>query len=192
MRGYVLGAAALLMASGAQAGDSEELTCMRSSYGTARTAEIDRLLPQVDLLASGQSPAMDELGQIVGEAVAGCVGTYAWNDIEFETAVLYEVGRLLELGMRRHGPLTQADIARVDEALAKGDRSALWTAIEQQVAIGMSGEEEEISTADSVLMGAFMLEIGVGTDLEKAEQVGAFLATRAMQRGSRRNFVAVR
>lgn len=191
MRGYVLGAASLLMASGAQAGNGDELACMQQSYTAEQSGQLDRLLPQVDLLGSSQSPAMDTLGGIVGEVVAGCVMKLKWEDREFESAVLFEVGRLLETGMRRHGPLTQAEISRVDTALARGDRTALWTAIEQQVAIGMSGGEEEISDADSVLMGAFMLEIGVGLDVNKAEQVGAFLATRAMQRASRREFTAV-
>lgn len=191
MRAFVLASAALMMASGAQAGTGDELACIQQSYTAAQSSQVDRLLPQVDILGSEQSPAMDTLGGIVGETVAGCVMKLKWDDREFESAVLYEVGRLLETGMRRHGPLTQAEIARVDTALARGDRSALWTAIEQQVAVGMNGSEEEISEGDSVLMGAFMLEIGVGLDANKAEQVGAFLATLAMQRASRRQFTAV-
>ena len=191
MRSFVLGAGALLMASGAQAGNGDELSCMQQSYTAAQSSQLDRVLPQVDLLGSVENPAMDTLGTIVGEVVAGCVMKLEWTDREFESAVLFEVGRLLESGMRRHGPLTQAEIARVDTALARGDRTALWSAIEQQVALGMSGGEGEISDADSVLMGAFMLEVGIGLDVNKAEQVGAFLATRAMQRASRREFTAV-
>jgi hypothetical protein len=167
------------------------LACIKQSYTAEQSGQIDRLLPQVDILGSSQSPAMDRLGGIVGEAVAGCVMKLKWEDREFESAVLFEVGRLLETGMRRHGPLTQAEIAMIDTALARGDRSALWTAIERLVAVGMSGDEEELSDADSVLMGAFMLEVGVGFDEAKAEQVGAFLATRAMQRASQREFIAV-
>jgi hypothetical protein len=191
MRVFVLSGAALLITSGAQAGNRDELACIQQSYTAEQSGQLDRLLPQVDILGSSQSPAMDRLGGIVGEAVAGCVMKLKWEDREFESAVLFEVGRLLETGMRRHGPLTQAEIAMIDTALARGDRSALWAAIEEQVAVGMSGGEEEISDEDSVLMGAFMLEIGVGLDENKAEQVGAFLATRAMQRASQREFIAV-
>jgi|JI8StandDraft_2_1071088.scaffolds.fasta_scaffold173389_1 hypothetical protein len=192
MRAFVLAGVALMMASGAQAGNGDELGCMQQSYTAAQSSQLDRILPQVDLLGSPESPVMDSLGTIVGEVVAGCVMNLAWTDREFEAAVLFEVGRLLETGMRRHGPLTKDEVTRVDTALARGDRSALWSAIEEQVAVGMSGGEEEISDADSVLMGAFMLEIGVGLDLNKAEQVGAFLATLAMQRASRREFIAVK
>lgn len=191
MRAFVLGGAALLMASAAQAGNGDELGCMQQNYTAAQNGQLDRLLPQVDLLGNADSPAMDPLGELVGEAVAGCATKLEWTDLEFETAILFEIGRLLETGMRRHGPLTQEEIAKVDAALARGDRNSLWSAIEKQVAVGMSGEEAAISDADSVVMGAFMLEIGVGFDMTKAEQVGAFLATRAMQRASRREFTAV-
>ena len=190
MRAFVLGGAALLMASAAQAGNGDELRCMQKSYTAAQNGQLDRLLPQVDLLGNADSPAMDPLGELVGEVVMGCATKHDWTDIEFETAILFEIGRLLETGMRRHGPLKQAEIAKVDAALARGDRSALWSAIERQVAVGMSGEEAVISDDDTVVMGAFMLEIGVGFDMTKAEQVGAFLATRAMQRASRREFTA--
>jgi hypothetical protein len=192
MRGFVLVGAALMMASGAQAGNGDELGCMQQSYTAAQSGQLDRLLPQVDLLGSAESPAMDSLGTIVGEAVAGCVMKLEWTDDEFQFAVLFEIGRLLETGLRRHGPLTQSEIATIDAALARGDRGALWSAIEKQVAAGMSGADEDISDADAALMGAFMLEIGVGLDVQKSEQVGAFLATRAMQRASRREFTAVR
>jgi hypothetical protein len=191
MRAFVLGGAALLMASAAQAGNGDELGCMEKSYTAAQNGQLDRLLPQVDLLGNADSPAMDPLGEIVGEVVAECATKLEWTDLEFETAILFEIGRLLETGIRRHGPLAQSDIAKVDAALARGDRRALWSAIERQVAVGMSGEEEAISDTDSTVMGAFMLEIGVGFDMDKAEQVGAFLATRAMQRASRREFTAV-
>lgn len=192
MRAFVLAGAALLMASSAaQAGNGDELGCMQQSYTAAQNGQIDRALPQVDLLGNTENPAMDTLGEIVGEAVAGCATKLQWTDLEFETAILFEIGRLLEAGIRRHGPLPQSDIAKVDAALARGDRTALWSAIERQVAVGMSGAEEAISDADTTVMGAFMLEVGVGLDLNKAEQVGAFLATRAMQRASRREFTAV-
>jgi hypothetical protein len=191
MRAFVLAGAALLMSFGAQAGNGDELACMQQSYTAEQSGQLDRLLPQIDILGESESPAMDTLGGLVGEVVGGCVVKLQWEDREFESAVLFEVGRLLETGMRRHGPLAQADIAKIDTALARSDRSALWNAIEKQVAMGMNGGDEEVSEADSVVMGAFMLEVGVGFDEAKAEQIGAFLAAQAMQRASRRQFMSV-
>jgi hypothetical protein len=200
MRAFVLGAAALLMASGAEAGTGDELACMKQSYTAAQTGQLDGLLPQlkglrpqVDLRGNVvEDPAMNTLAVVVGQTVAMCAVKLEWNDIEFASAVLFEFGRFLETGMRRHGPLTKADIVRIDAALGRGDRSALWAAIEEEVAVGLSGEEEgNMSDADAEVFKAFIIEAGFGPNDAKAEQVGAFLTYRAMQRVSQREFIAV-
>ncbi len=190
MRAFWLAGSALLMASGAYAADPEELGCMEQSYSADQSGEINGLLPQIDMLASGDNPAMDAMGVLVGTVAADCAATYQWNEAEFEPAILFELGRLMEVAIRRHGPLPQEDITRIDAALAKGDRTALWTALEEQVALGMAGVPDSISDGNAMVFGTFMLETGLGLDEKKAEQVGAFLATRAMQRASRRAFAA--
>jgi hypothetical protein len=188
MRRFWLAGAALLMASGAQAGEADELGCMEKSYSAEQSADIDELLPEIDLLAGGDSPQMNAMGMLVGTAASTCAATLEWTDAEFEPAILFELGRLMEQAMRRHGPLAGEEIAVIDAALIKGDRTALWAALEEQVMIGMGGEPNQISDTNTTLFGAFLLEIGIGFDEAKAEQIGAFLATKAMQRASKRTF----
>ena len=188
MRAFWLAGAALLLASGAQAADPAQLDCMANSYTVEQTGQIDALLPQIDMLADGDSPAMEGLGMLAGTAVISCAATHQWDETDFEPAIFFEVGRLMEQAIRRHGPLTRDEVTKVDAALAKGDRSSLWTALEEQVALGVAGETDEVSSRNAMLFGAFMLELGIGMDEAKAEQVGALLGTLAMQRASRRIF----
>jgi len=188
MRAFWLAGAALLLASGAQAADPAQLDCMANSYTFEQTGQIDALLPQIDMLADGDSPAMEGLGMLAGTAVISCAATHQWDETDFEPAIFFEVGRLMEQAIRRHGPLTRDEVTKVDAALAKGDRSSLWTALEEQVALGVAGETDEVSSRNAMLFGAFMLELGIGMDEAKAEQVGALLGTLAMQRASRRIF----
>lgn len=188
MRAFWLAGMALALASGAQAGELAELDCMAKSYTTDQSREIDRLLPAVDMLAAGENPEMNALGMLVGSAAMECASSFEWDDAEFEPAVFFELGRLMEQAVRRHGPLPREDVARIDQALAKGDRAALWRALEEQVALGVAGQPDSISNANAMVLGAFMLEIGAGLDEAKGEQVGVLLATMAMQRSSRRAF----
>ena len=188
MRAYWLAGAALMVASDAQAGDQSELGCMEQSYTAEQMSQINGLLPQIDMMAAGDNPAMNAMGMLVGSAASSCAATLGWDEAEFQPAIFFELGRLLEQSVRRHGPLLQDDIVKIDAALAKGDREALWSALEQQVAQGMAGDPESVSPGNAMLFGSFMLEVGLGLEQEKAEQVGAFLATQAMQRSSRRAF----
>ena len=125
-----------------------------------------------------------------GTAAASCAATYGWEDDEPQSAVLHELGRLTELGVRRHGPIPQEEIARIDAALATGDRTALWNALEEQLLLGMSGEMDAADTENPGLIGAFMLELGLGVDEGEVEWAGVFLAIKAMQRVANRAFAA--
>ncbi|WP_086607764.1 hypothetical protein [Erythrobacter donghaensis] len=191
MRGlFVLAGAALIIAAPGHAGDVKELACAEQAYTPEQRAQIDGLLPQIDLLSGGDNPALNQLGALVGSTAMQCGDQLQWEQADLQPAILFELGRLMEIGMRRHGPLTPAEIAKVEAALAKGDRTKLWTAIEEQVMIGMTGGDATVSNDNAVVFGAFMVETGLGLDVTKAEYVGAFLATKAMQRTSMRTFTA--
>jgi hypothetical protein len=178
-------AAALAPASAAEAAEAAEIGCVAQRYSPDQQSELDALLPAVDALGGG---SMEALGALIGGAATQCASTHGWDALQFELALLNELGRLLELAMRRHGPLSSEEIARLDAALAQGDRTALWAALEEQMAAGFSGSDAETNDGGAMLFGSFMLETGIGLDNAKAEQVGAFLAAMAMQRVSARRF----
>ncbi|MBU7580037.1 MAG: hypothetical protein KAF27_06145 [Porphyrobacter sp.] len=191
MRGMLLlGCAALTIAAPAWAGDKAELACVQKGYTAEQTAQVDGLLAKVNILAEGEDPAMDALGMLVMGVASECMTRYDWSDAEIEPALLYEFGRLMEVGFRRHGSLAASEIAQIDAALGRGDRTSLWAALEEQLAIGMAGQTDSVSDANAEVFGLFIMETGIGLDEAKGEQVGVYLAAKAMQRASARQFTA--
>lgn len=191
MRKMLLAGAALMMGTTAQAGEPGELGCIAKGYTAEQRTELDGLLPKVDFLGgSADDPAMEAFAQIVFASVTSCGEKFSWGDAELEPAMLHEIGRLIEVGFRRHGPFKAEQIAKIDATLAKGDRSALWKALEEQFSIGMSDSDVSVSDENAVVFGQFMDETGLGLDEKTAEQVGVYLAAKVMQRASARNFAA--
>lgn len=191
MRGMLLlGAAALTMAVPAWAGEASELSCLPNSYTAEQKTEIDGLLGKVNLLGEGEDPAMDALGMLVLGVAEDCMTQFDWTEAEIEPALLHEFGRLMEVGFRRTASLSANEIAQVDAALGRGDRTALWGALEAQLAQGMGGDTETVSDENAAVFGLFILETGLALSEAKGEQVGVYLASKAMQRASARQFTA--
>jgi len=186
----LLGAAALTMAVPAWAGEASELSCLPNSYTAEQKTEIDGLLGKVNLLGEGEDPAMDALGMLVLGVAEDCMTQFDWTEAEIEPALLHEFGRLMEVGFRRTASLSANEIAQVDAALGRGDRTALWAALEAQLAQGMGGDTETVSDENAAVFGLFILETGLALSEAKGEQVGVYLASKAMQRASARQFTA--
>ncbi len=191
MRKMLLAGAALMMATSAQAGELSELGCVAKGYTAEKRTELDALLPKVDFLnGSGNEQVMEAFGQIVFASASSCGEELSSTSDELEPAMLNEFGRLIELGFRRNGAFNSEQIAKIDSTLAKGDRSALWKALEDQFMIGMAGSEITVSDENAAVLGTFIIETGLGLDDKTAEQVGVYLAAKVMQRTSARDFAA--
>ncbi len=191
MRKMMLAGAALMMATAAQAGEPSELSCVAKGYSAEQRSQLDALLPDVDFLGtSSDDRTMEAFGLIVYASASSCGENFSWTDAELQPAFLNEFGRLIELRFRRHGAFNVEQIAKIDSTLAKGDRSALWKALEDQFMIGMAGSEITVSDENAAVMGAFIIETGLGIDDKTAEQVGVYLAAKVMQRTSARDFAA--
>lgn len=190
MRHVLLAAAALTMASSAAAGAPGELDCIAASYSAEERSEVDALLPLLDVTHEDRIDAFHRLGQIVDRGAGDCAAAYAWSDGALEAALLFELGRLMEVAIRRNGPFQPSEIARIDALLAKGDRAQLWAVMEAQFALSMEGAKGEVSDANAAVMNHFLAETGLATDDATAEQVGAYLVAKAMQRMYARAFAA--
>lgn len=191
MRKMLLAGAALMIAATAQAGEPSELSCVAKGYTAEQRSELDALLPDVDFLGtSADDRTMEAFGLIVYASASSCGEKFSWTDAELQPAFLNEFGRLIELRFRRHGAFNAEQIARIDSTLAKGDRLPLWKALEDQFMIGLAGSEVTVSDENAAVMGAFIIETGLGIDDKTAEQVGVYLAAKVMQRTSVRDFAA--
>lgn len=191
MRGLMLtGLAIATMATPAWAGDAAELNCVENGYTAQQKAELDRLLGKIDVLGESTDPAMDALGEVVVGAATACMTSFDWSEDELNPAMIYEFGRLMEASFRTGNTLPAGDIAKIDAALGRGDRSALWAVLEEQIDAGMAGEEGDVSDAGAATLGLFIIETGIGTEGTKPELVGVYLTAKAMQRVSARQFTA--
>jgi hypothetical protein len=172
----------------AQAAEPDELGCIAATYSPEQQGEVDALLPGLDLLFQRRSAMLDQLSLIILASASVCDSTYDWSDAEQESAMPNELGRLMELALRRHGRLTGEDVARVDALLATGDRSALWAALERHIGIGLAGRNEAIAHDEAIVMGQFIGDTGVGPEERKIEEISVYLAAKTMQRISARAF----
>jgi hypothetical protein len=192
MRGMlILAGAALTLASPAAAGDTGELACLEKTYTAAQRAELNGLIGTVNILGTGEDPALARLAELVTTTASACAAQLDWSEAELQPALLFEFGRLMEAGFLRNDKLTEDEMAAIDAALATGDRSDLWAALEEQLGAGMAGDADTVSDQNVDIFGSFILETGVGLDLDKAELVGVYLAAKAMQRASARQFAAM-
>lgn len=190
MRRFSLAAVAVMMAQPALAADPQSLTCMAQSYTAEQQGQLDNWLPSLKIDEAGNDPVANQMGEMIFIVTSGCKEMHGWSDTQFQPAFLFEFGRIMELAFTRYGPMTREEIARLEATLAKGDRAALWSALEGEVISGMSGEAATTSTGNAMLYGQFMIEAGFGLDATKAEQIGIFLGAKAMQRYSEREFGA--
>ncbi|MEM7779148.1 MAG: hypothetical protein AAF697_02010 [Pseudomonadota bacterium] len=167
----------------------ESLTCLERSYTAQQNARINELLPTMMPEDQAQS---EELASYAASAAQICGSRYGWNRAQHVNAVVYEFSRLQEYRFRNYGPLSPEQLAGFDMALAAGDRSELWSAMESQINVAADmSESANDSDAEGreadVVIGEFAVEVGLETG-SKAEQMGELLGYMALQRWARQKF----
>ena len=189
--GLVSVAALLLLAPGvARAADG--LDCMAQSYSAEELAEIEALSSQFSFAEKDKSSGQgDRLSEIGVKATYECFDENGWSESALYYATLFELGRLSEAAYRQSGHLTAEQLRAVDEALAKRDRTQLWNLMERAVQAGLENREAETTPQEDVLMGGFIISIGLGSEAGAEEKVGELMGTMALQRIGRREFIAL-
>ncbi|WAT18116.1 hypothetical protein OZN62_00635 [Aurantiacibacter sp. MUD11] len=193
LRKFTLSAAALALALplGATPALAQQkgLTCMESAYTDSQRSEIAELGPQVRFGdGNAANPAADRLGSIAMAAVEQCITRHGWNEELAMYAAFYELGRLNNIAYRASGELTPTQLRQIDDALATGDRTRLWEAIERGLMGGMTGQDSAPPAGDAITLGAFVLGAGLGDDEANAVKVGILLGFMGLQRVGEREF----
>jgi hypothetical protein len=172
--GLVSFAALLLLAPGvARAADG--LDCMAQSYSAEELAEIDALSNQFSFAEKDKGGGQgDRLSEIGVKAAYECFDENGWSESALYYATLFELGRLSEAAYRQSGHLTAEQLSAVDEAQA-----------------GLENREAETTPQEDVLMGGFIISIGLGSETGAEEKVGELMGTMALQRIGRREFTAL-
>ncbi|MEL7189853.1 MAG: hypothetical protein AAGK17_09915 [Pseudomonadota bacterium] len=186
------GCVLIILSTPTWAQEDQSLGCLKTGYSAEEQIKLDALLPEFDAL--GESAVEEDLVAIVYDAVTRCSETEDWSDKQVEMALMHEFGRISEIAFSNYGPLSGDEIAGINSALAKGNRSEIWATIEKQVETEINGTDEELTNAadkrGEILLGLFAFEVGLADDLKKAELLGVFLSFKAMQRWATREFEA--
>ena len=177
------------LATPLQAQDSVE--CTQNTYTEAQKQKIAEILPRFTGDVAAEEAANIELGDSAGGVVDICAQEHGWTAEEKELAAVFEFSRLREVAFRQHGPMPAQDIAKLDAALAKGDRTALWQAMENQVLVGYTGEPSPTEQQDITILGAFLIGLGYAFQNDKNEQFGMLMGFMALQRYGKREFAAL-
>lgn len=177
------------MAAPAQA-QEKGLGCMESRYTTDQLSQIAELGPQADIMAGG-NPQADQLAQTAIGSAFQCAAANGWDDDQTRLAAFYELGRIMEGAFRSSDALSDAQLAKVDATLAKGDRTALWRTVESVMVPGLIGQEPQMSDADLLVLGTFAAELDEAPEDGFDEKVGILLGFMALQDYATREFAAL-
>ncbi|MCB2065527.1 MAG: hypothetical protein KDE15_02675 [Erythrobacter sp.] len=187
-----VGALALGLSATPALAQDKGLRCMAASYTPAQRQQMAELGPRARFAdASGPNAAADALSDVAMDAVVHCITESGWGEDAAMFATFYELGRVNEAAFRQSGELSSEDLRRLDTALARGDRTALWDAIERGVWAGVADSDVGASDADAMVLGTFMLESGLGLNEQTANRVGVLLGFMGLQRVGQREFRAL-
>lgn len=184
-------AAALLVAAPGAAHAAEGLDCMAQSYGPEELAKIEKLSHNFHFDDQGDKGTGDALMEIGITATYECFDANGWSEDGLYFATLYELGRLAETALRHSGRLTAEQMQLLDQALAKRERPELWAALEKAVVAGLEDREAEVTAKEELVLGAFVVSAGLGSDDATGEKVGELLGAMAMMRYGQREFGAL-
>lgn len=178
----------LTVSAPALAQDGTGLDCMAASYDTAAATQIAALAIDFELSATGEDASTGQLAEIAGASTSACLSENGWPQSQQLPAILYETGRLFEIGYRSSGALTDAQIDMIDTALADGDRTKLWAMLEKATIAGINGREPVLTEDETLSLGVFVIGAGLGSDLADATKVGELLGLMSLKKYGEKQF----
>ncbi|HTN15219.1 MAG TPA: hypothetical protein VL094_10480 [Sphingomonadaceae bacterium] len=181
---------ALILAFPGAAHAAEGLACMGNSYDQERRSKIAAMSENFSMSDEEGTTSSEDLAEVAIEAADKCMAQEGWSEEALYYAGIYEISRLSELAYRNSGRLTADELSKLDEALNRSERPALWNALERAVEAGLKGEEAGMTSKEEFVMGSFVISAGLGADEVAAEKVGELLGLMALVRYSKREFEA--
>lgn len=166
------------------------ISCMQGQYTEDQTDQLAALAPGLLNGTELNQPVFEEISALAMGPIASCAAQANWSEQQILFAAFYELGRINESAFRDSGTLAGDEVARIDDALAQGDRANLWSVVERSVRMGM-GQDIQITEADTQVMGEFISEVGLdvgSAETDTPEVVGMFLGFMGLQRYGAREF----
>jgi len=183
-----IAAALFAIPLGAHAAD--HLDCMAQGYDAEQEKVIESFVGSFDTKSLKSEPSGALMGALSARAGA-CADQHGWSPNAILNAVFHQTGAMMEAGLRRHSPLSDADMVRLLRAINRADQQRLWPILENMMGPFMSGEEaEEPSKDDNLYLGLVILSSGIPDNDTSTKFAGALLAAQAIQRLAAKRFAS--
>jgi hypothetical protein len=179
IRRVTVAIALALIAVPAQA--AENIACMDAGYTTEDMATLERhsAALTMDRLSGG---APQEVISIIATRAGDCADANGWSPDAISDAVLYRSAQFLRTSLARVGPMTPAQLARFDRAVAAADQSRLRRIFGQieRNATNERPPEQGINNSDAEFLGRIFMSSGMPMNQQFAEFGGALIAARML------------
>ncbi len=167
----------------------EELGCFAASYSEGQLSQIDLWSKKIDMSLQ-DDPAGEALADIAVSGMGYCLSKLDWSEEQAFLGLLYEIGRLSEMGLRSNGSLTSEELAMIDNHIASDDHASIWEILERVTWASVNGEDDSTTASEDFQLGLFVSRAGLDISGDGPTRVGELLGTMAMQRVAMREFVA--
>jgi hypothetical protein len=184
--------AAAVVTAPMQAQAADHLDCMAQPYEAKDQKAIDTYIDNLsakDSKGPSTSPLIDMFTQRAGT----CADKYQWAPQAIVSAVFFQFGATIEQGLRSKSPLSPADMARLEKAIAAADQDRLWGVIERMMGVSLFGDVEAApdtasKDSDEQYLGLVIISSGIPVNDTNSEFAGALLASQAIQRQAGKRF----
>ena len=177
------GMAAMLFAV-SPAHAATHLDCMAQPYAGKDKEVIDKYVGAYgSKSASKNGPDSGPVLSVFSARAGTCGDQHGWAPNAIMNAVFYQLGVAMEQGVRRRSPLSAAEMARLERAVAAADQDRLWGPLEAMMnATIFGGEGAELSDDDDTYLGLVIVSSGIPINNTNSEFAGELLAAQAIQR----------
>lgn len=185
-----MAAALLFAAAPTDVRAADHLDCMAQGYDAEQEQVIASFIAALDAADQKSEPSGPLMAALSAHAGA-CADRHGWSPAAILNAIFHQTGAMMEAGLRGNSPLSDADMARLEKAIAGADQQRLWPILERMMGPLMTGAEAgEPSADDTLYLGLVIMSSGIPVDERNTKFAGALLAAQAIQRLAAQRFAS--
>lgn len=156
---------------------AEHLECVSVGYDADSMAAIEAFQDSPYSLTAQSDMPMPVLTAITSRA-GQCADQYRWPAEAIEDAVLHQVYSITRVQLVRHSPFSDAQMQRLDQAIASADQQRLRAIVMRITDAALNGADaHQAPPADTVFFGRLILRSGVPITDENGKYAGAYIGT---------------
>lgn len=181
--------AAALAAAPVSVQAADHLDCVAQGYDAAQQKTIDGFVKTFTADKLDKGKTRSDLMSVFAVRAGVCADEYGWSPDAILNAVFYQVGAVMEKGLRHNTPLSGPDMVRLEKAIAAADQDRLWPVLEKMMGATIFGDPaEDVTDEDNLYLGLVIMSSGIPMNDKNGSFAGALLASQAIQRLAGKRF----